>query len=70
MTPTNERQRAHLYIYVAKKLQNDYIYTQKARHFAKIKTVCVRFYSQKSTHYTLRKFHDFLKLAFISIQKE
>ena len=57
MTPISERQRAHFYIYKKeKKLLNVYIYIQKARHFAKIKTIPVKFYSQKAGHFTLRDF--------------
>ena len=42
----------------AKQWQNVHIYIQKSRHFSKIKTICVTFYSQKSTHFTLGHFHE------------
>ena len=32
------------------------IYTQKARHFAKIKIICVKFHIKKARHFMLRNF--------------
>ena len=43
ITPINKRQRVHFYIYKNQKMLNYYIYKQKARHFAKSKTISVRF---------------------------
>ena len=65
MTPISERQRAHFYAYNKQKMKNLYIYTQKAGHFTKSKTICVTFILRKShTLYVTRFFMKFLKLAF------
>ena len=70
MTPISERQPARFNKYIKKKFLNVYIYMQKARHFAKSKTICVTFLLTKSlTLYVTRFFMKFLKLAFIYIQK-
>ena len=41
MTPISERQCARFNIYKKQKKRNIYIYVQKARHFAKSKTISV-----------------------------
>ena len=71
MTPISDRQRARFHINKkGKKLRNIYIYIQKARHFAKSKTICVTFLFKKSrTLYFTGFFINFFKLAFIYIQK-
>ena len=43
VTDISERQRESLYIYIKQKIAKR-SYIQKARHFAKIKTICVKFY--------------------------
>ena len=59
-----------IHIKSKKKLRNDDIYVQKARHFAKIKTICVTFLFTKSqTLYIKQFFMMFLKLAFLYRKK-
>ena len=73
MTPISERQRALIYIYIykAKILRKVYMHTQKARHFAKSKKICVTFLFTKSqTLYVTRFIMKFLKLAFIYIYQK
>ena len=70
MTPISERQRAKFLTYKKKKMRNVYIYIQKSRHIAKIKTICVTFFIHKepdSLRYGI--FMMFLKMALIYIQK-
>ena len=56
----------HIYIYTKSEKIKKYFYIQKARHFAKIKTVWVTFlYTKSKTLYVTRFFMKFLKLAFI-----
>ena len=66
MTAISERQRARFYICKKQKKIETFLYTQKAGHFAKSKTISVRFLNPKSmTLYVTRFFMTFLKLAFM-----
>ena len=71
MTPISKIQSAHFYIYKKqKKMRNVYIYIQKARHFAKSKTICVTLLFTKSqTLYVTQFSMIFFKLEYIYIQK-
>ena len=71
MTPISERKIAPYHIYKKqKKLRHVYMYKKKARHFSKSTTICVPFLLTKSqTLYVTRFFMNFLKLAFMHIQK-
>ena len=55
MTAIIERQRARLYTQKAKKIPKHF-YIQKARHFAKSKTICNTFLYTKIRHFSLRGF--------------
>ena len=69
MTPVSESQRARFCIYKKQKYKT-LIYIQKARHFAKIRTICVTFlFTKIHTLYLTQFFHEFLKLAFVYIKK-
>ena len=60
---------AFLYIQKAKNCETlIYIY-EKSDTLQKATQFALPFYSQKARHFTLLDFHEFLKLAFISIQK-
>ena len=70
MTPISKRHRVSFYLYKNQKLRNVCIYIQKARHFAKIKTICVTFlFTKIPTLYVTQFFMVYFKLAFIYIQK-
>ena len=63
-TTTSEIQRAHLYIYTKSKQIAMRFYTQKVRHFAKSKTICVNFlYTESLTLCVAQFFVEFLKLV-------
>ena len=67
MATISKRQRARFYIYKKQnKNRNVYIYIQKTRHFAKIKTIFVAFLFTKSQTLDVTKcFMKIIKLAFI-----
>ena len=64
MTTVSEIQRARLYTYTKRRKNAKYI--QKSKHFAKSKTICIRFiYTKIHTLYVTRFLLKCLKLAFV-----
>ena len=66
MTPINESQRECFYIYNKQKIRTVYIYTQKARHFSKNKTIFITFlYTKSHTLYFTRFLYFLLELIYV-----
>ena len=67
MTTTSEGKRARLYIYKKQKNFETFLYIQKVGHFAKNKTISVKFlYPKSMTLYVTQFFMKFLNLEFIN----
>ena len=63
MTPISERQCARFYMYKkAKKCETIINIYKKSDTLQKARQFSLRFYSQKSRHFTLRGFYDFFEI--------